>query len=89
MGIRAIRASGSSAAGCDVTVLGRYLAAAGRSTTMDQKPIFDEFAAADGTVRQGWSSLLAVLDEFADTDLLQAQYEVARLLGGRQRHVHT
>ena len=63
-----------------MTVLGRYLAAAGRSTTTDQKPIFDEFAAADGTVRQGWSSLLAVLDEFADTDLLQAQYEVARLL---------
>ena len=47
---------------------------------MDRKPIFDEFAAADGSVRQGWSSLLDGLDEFADKELLQAQREVARLL---------
>jgi uncharacterized circularly permuted ATP-grasp superfamily protein/uncharacterized alpha-E superfamily protein len=47
---------------------------------MEQEPVFDEFAAADGTVRQGWSSLLDGLDEFADTDLVQAQHEVARLL---------
>jgi uncharacterized circularly permuted ATP-grasp superfamily protein/uncharacterized alpha-E superfamily protein len=63
-----------------VTVLGRYLAAASRPTTVDQEPAFDEFAAADGTVRQGWSSLLAGLDEFADNDLVHAQREVARLL---------
>ena len=63
-----------------MTVLGQYLAAAGQTTTMDRKPIFDEFAAADGSVRQGWSSLLDGLDEFADKELLQAQREVARLL---------
>ena len=34
---------------------------------MDPQPVFDEFVAADGTVRQGWSSLLDGLDEFADT----------------------
>ena len=63
-----------------MTVLGRYLATASQTTTMDRKPAFDEFAAADGSVRQGWSSLLDGLDEFADKDLLQAQREVARLL---------
>jgi uncharacterized circularly permuted ATP-grasp superfamily protein/uncharacterized alpha-E superfamily protein len=63
-----------------MTVLGRYLEAASRSTTMDPEPIFDEFAAADGTVREGWSALLAGLDEFADADLLKAQADVARLL---------
>ena len=63
-----------------MTVLGRYLATASQTTTMDRKPVFDEFAAADGSVRQGWSSLLDGLDEFADKDLLQAQREVARLL---------
>ena len=63
-----------------MTVLGQYMAAAGQTTTMDRKPIFDEFAAADGSVRQGWSSLLDGLDEFADKELLQAQREVARLL---------
>jgi uncharacterized circularly permuted ATP-grasp superfamily protein/uncharacterized alpha-E superfamily protein len=63
-----------------VTVLGQYLAAANQTTTMDREPVFDEFAAADGSVRQGWSSLLDGLGEFADKDLLQAQREVARLL---------
>ena len=63
-----------------MTVLGRYLEAASRFTAMNSEPAFDEFAAADGTVRQGWSSLLAGLEAFADTDLLQAQREVARLL---------
>jgi uncharacterized circularly permuted ATP-grasp superfamily protein len=62
-----------------MTVLGRYLATAGQST-VDQEPAFDEFATGDGTVRQGWSALLAGLDEFADKELLQAQREVARLL---------
>jgi len=47
---------------------------------MDRQPAFDELVAADGTVRQGWSSLLDGLDEFADADLVQAQREVARLL---------
>ena len=56
------------------------MAAANQSTAMDRQPAFDEFVAADGTVRQGWSSLLDGLDDFADTDLVQAQREVARLL---------
>src|SRR4029453_14516438 len=63
-----------------MTVLGRYLATAGQHTTVDREPAFDEFATVDGTVRQGWSSLLDGLDEFADKELLQAQREVARLL---------
>jgi uncharacterized circularly permuted ATP-grasp superfamily protein/uncharacterized alpha-E superfamily protein len=63
-----------------VTVLGQYLATASQTAAVDRKPTFDEFAAADGSVRQGWSSLVAGLDEFADEDLLQAQREVARLL---------
>jgi uncharacterized circularly permuted ATP-grasp superfamily protein len=63
-----------------VTILSRYLAAAGRPSPMESQQVFDEFAAADGTVRQGWSTVLAGLDEFADTDLLKAQREVARLL---------
>ena len=69
-----------SAWGPYVTVLSRYLAQAGQPTTMDRQPVFDEFVAEDGTVRQGWSSLLDGLDDFADTDLVQAQREVARLL---------
>jgi uncharacterized circularly permuted ATP-grasp superfamily protein/uncharacterized alpha-E superfamily protein len=63
-----------------MSVLGRYLATAGQSTTVNREPAFDEFATVDGTVRQGWSSVLDGLDEFADKDLLQAQREVARLL---------
>ena len=63
-----------------MTVLSRYLAAASESIPPDQGPIFDEFAAADGTVRNGWSALLTGLDEFAEADLLRAQREVARLL---------
>jgi uncharacterized circularly permuted ATP-grasp superfamily protein len=63
-----------------VTVLSRYLAAASRSIPRESEPVFDEFAAADGTVRQAWSTLLAGLDQFADTDLVKAQREVARLL---------
>ena len=63
-----------------MTVLSRYLAAASQSTPPDQEPVFDEFAAADGTVRHGWSALLTGLDEFAEADLLRAQREVARLL---------
>ena len=63
-----------------MTILSRYLEAASQPTAMDREPIFDEFAAEDGTVRHGWSALLTGLDEFADTDLLHAQREVARLL---------
>ena len=63
-----------------MTVLDRYLAAASQPATTDQEPVFDELAAADGTVREGWSSLMDGIDEFADTDLVQAQREVARLL---------
>jgi uncharacterized circularly permuted ATP-grasp superfamily protein/uncharacterized alpha-E superfamily protein len=63
-----------------VTVLGRYLAAAGQANIFETTAVFDEFAASDGTVRPGWSSLMDGLDEFADTDLLHAQREVARLL---------
>jgi uncharacterized circularly permuted ATP-grasp superfamily protein/uncharacterized alpha-E superfamily protein len=63
-----------------VTILSRYLAAASRPSPMESQQVFDEFAAADGTVRQGWSTVLAGLDEFADTDLLKAQREIARLL---------
>ena len=63
-----------------MTILSRYLAAAGRPSRMESQQVFDEFATADGTVRQGWSTVLAGLDEFADTDLLKAQREVARLL---------
>lgn len=63
-----------------MTVLSRYLATASQSTTVDREPAFDEFAAMDGSVRQGWSSLLDGLEEFADKGLVQAQREVARLL---------
>src|SRR6476469_4741741 len=63
-----------------MTILSRYLQTASQPTAMDREPIFDEFAAGDGTVRHGWSALLTGLDEFADTDLLHAQREVARLL---------
>ena len=62
-----------------MTVLSRYLAAAGRPAS-ESEPVFDEFAAEDGTVRQAWSTLLARLDQFADTHLVMAQREVARLL---------
>jgi uncharacterized circularly permuted ATP-grasp superfamily protein/uncharacterized alpha-E superfamily protein len=43
-------------------------------------PVFDEFAAPDGTARLGWGGLLDGLDGFAETDLLRAQRQVARLL---------
>ncbi len=66
--------------GPSVTVLGRYLAGAHRPASPADAAGFDEFAASDGTVRSGWSALMEGLDEFADTDLLHAQREVARLL---------
>jgi uncharacterized circularly permuted ATP-grasp superfamily protein/uncharacterized alpha-E superfamily protein len=63
-----------------MTVLGRYLAAASQPDIFDSPRGFDEFAAPDGSVRVGWSSLMDGLDEFAETELLHAQREVARLL---------
>ncbi|MDX6321849.1 MAG: hypothetical protein QOF52_1707 [Propionibacteriaceae bacterium] len=63
-----------------MTVLTRYLAAAGQPDMFDPTPVFDEFANPDGTVRHGWAALLEGLDEFADSDLQQAQRKVARLL---------
>ena len=63
-----------------MTVLGRYLAEAGAPEIAPPGPVFDEFAAPDGSARESWSSLLAGLDEFANTDLRHAQREVARLL---------
>ena len=63
-----------------MTVLGRYLAAASQPDIFDSPHGFDEFAAPDGSVRIGWSGLMDGLDEFAETELLRAQREVARLL---------
>jgi uncharacterized circularly permuted ATP-grasp superfamily protein/uncharacterized alpha-E superfamily protein len=63
-----------------MTVLGRYLAAVSQPDIFSTANGFDEFAAPDGTVRQGWSTLMEGLDEFAEMDLLRAQREVERLL---------
>jgi uncharacterized circularly permuted ATP-grasp superfamily protein/uncharacterized alpha-E superfamily protein len=61
-----------------VTVLSSYLARAGQSAAGNGA--FDEFAAPDGTAREGWSVLLNQLDELDPVDLLRVQREVARLL---------
>ena len=58
-----------------MTVLGRYLAAVSQPDMFSTASGFDEFAAPDGTVRQGWSTLAEGLDEFAEIDLLRAQRE--------------
>ena len=63
-----------------MTVLGRYLASVTQPDMFSTASGFDEFAAPDGTVRQGWSIIAEELDEFAEMDLLQAQREVERLL---------
>ncbi|HET9871566.1 MAG TPA: circularly permuted type 2 ATP-grasp protein [Propionibacteriaceae bacterium] len=63
-----------------MTVLTRYLTAAGQPNMFDPAPGFDEFANPDGTVRHGWERLLDGLEEFVDSDLTRAQREVARLL---------
>ncbi len=63
-----------------MTVLGRYLASVSQPDMFSTASGFDEFAAPDGTVRQGWSTLAEGLDEFAELDLLRAQREVERLL---------
>ncbi len=63
-----------------MTVLGKYLAAAGQLDMFESAPPFDEFAAPDGSVRPGWSALVDGLDEFAETDLVHATREVSRLL---------
>ena len=79
-----------------MTVLGRYLAGASQLDELElgldgsglngpargrpEGPIFDEFAAPDGSVRRGWVPLMGRLDEFTETNLLGAQREVSRLL---------
>ena len=63
-----------------MTVLGRYLADVSQPDMFSTANGFDEFAASDGTVREGWSTLMEGLDEFAEIDLLRAQREVERLL---------
>jgi uncharacterized circularly permuted ATP-grasp superfamily protein/uncharacterized alpha-E superfamily protein len=62
-----------------VTVLTRYLARA-RQQSGSGDGAFDEFAAPDGSAREGWSVLLDELDELDPADLVRAQHEVARLL---------
>ena len=60
---------------------GRYLASVRQPDMFAATPTgFDEFAAPDGSVRDGWTALKEGLDAFAETDLLSAQHEVARLL---------
>ena len=54
-----------------VTVLNRYLAAAGQPDMFETAPVFDEFAAPDGTARLGWGGLLEGLDDFAESDLAE------------------
>ncbi|MCW2810445.1 MAG: hypothetical protein JWP61_903 [Friedmanniella sp.] len=63
-----------------MTVLSRYLAAAGQLDMFEPAPVFDEFAAPDGSVRAGWSALVEGLEDFAETDLVNATREVSRLL---------
>src|SRR5829696_2978257 len=83
-GYRAVGAARDShvtgRADSSMTVLGRYLASVSQPDMFSTASGFDEFAAPDGTVRQGWSILAEELDEFAEMDLLQAQREVERLL---------
>src|SRR5215213_9286349 len=63
-----------------MTVLGRYLASVSQPDMFSTGSGYDEFAAPDGTVRQGWWTLAEGLDEFAEMELLHAQREVERLL---------
>src|SRR4051794_3551893 len=66
-----------------MTVLGRYLAGAGRPEDLHPDPAeapFDELADQDGSVRRGWLPLLRGLEEFTEGNLGAAQREVARLL---------
>ena len=63
-----------------MTVLARYLAAAGQPSMFESEAGFDEFAAPDGTPRSSWTPLLDELDELAGPDLQLAAREVARLL---------
>ncbi|HEV2930627.1 MAG TPA: circularly permuted type 2 ATP-grasp protein, partial [Propionibacteriaceae bacterium] len=62
-----------------MTVLTRYLARA-RQQSGSGDGAFDEFAAPDGSAREGWSVLLDELDEMDPADLVRTQHEVARLL---------
>ncbi len=82
---------GRGGGGRALTVLGRYLAGASQLDELElppdgparrdtDGPVFDEFAAPDGSVRRGWVPLMGRLDEFTETNLIGAQREVARLL---------
>jgi len=72
------------------TVLGRYLAVVSQPDIFEVvaeagprapgQVAYDEFAAADGTVRPGWLPLVEGLDAYASADLARAQREVSRLL---------
>ena len=63
-----------------MTVLSRYLAEAVQPDLLSTRRDYDEFAAPDGTVRDGYATLMEHLDGFAESDLRRAQHEVARLL---------
>ncbi|HEX8489241.1 MAG TPA: circularly permuted type 2 ATP-grasp protein, partial [Propionibacteriaceae bacterium] len=69
-----------------VSVLDQYLAEAGPRdgggdlSTPGTELGYDELAGPDGRVRTSWEPLLDDLHAFADTDLVPAQREVARLL---------
>ena len=69
-----------------MTALDRYLAEAVPNGADDvpappeTQPGYDELAGPDGQIRPSWQPLLDDLDAFADTDLVRAQREVARLL---------
>ena len=62
-----------------MTVLSRYLADLAEPETAEEGA-FDELAAADGSARAGWSTLLDQLSALQPADLVRAQREVARLL---------
>lgn len=63
-----------------MSVLSRYLATAGQPEIFEDTAGFDEFAAADGSVRTGWSSMLDGLSQLAESDLSRTQRVVRRLL---------
>src|SRR5215213_10223560 len=53
-----------------MTVLGRYLASVSQPDMFSTGSGYDEFAAPDGTVRQGWWTLAEGLEEFAEVERL-------------------
>ena len=71
-------------------VLGRYLAAAEApdDSRAQVAALRRARRARTARVRDGWSALLAVLDELADTDLLARPARGRPAAGGRRRHLH-